>query len=294
MNKVLVLSVSSGENEAQTSLSLINDQLGVEFEVYVIEGLSQQQAHTKLYRTIMANSEKFQWFVKVDGDMVFQSPDLLAKMISLMSSDTNIDHGVFSVMDWYTQKAIMGMHVFSGRCHWPDLNDPLFTDPSPEYPGIQKLFWESPSPVALHSPDPGLMQAFQFGFHRCLKIVQKDRYCPNVQQALFQFNLIKNLYEQNIINPDVRRKAALFGACEAIKTTNGLFESRNDFERYRHRVDSLTVEPCDIDKEICRTWGQCGLVSNIILNIPLAKIIFRSNVCRFLRVLRRVTLVRKS
>jgi len=266
MKTVLVISISSGENEVTDSLLSINCQQMVDFDLIKIKGLSNKAAHQELHDTVMDNLRRYHYFVKVDGDMVFSSTLTLCQMIKELEKDAQIDHAIFSVLDWYSQKVIIGMHVFSNRCTWGRLDDRLFTDSSPTIPGIRKFFWDSPSPVALHSPNPSIMQAFQFGFHRCLKIVQRDRRCPRLRQVRFQYNLIKNVYEQYLINPDVRRKAVLYGACEALWSKEKIFESRDHFQAYERKLHSLTLARCPIDDDIDRVWGMGKFNFNMLVN----------------------------
>lgn len=279
---ILVISISSGENEASESIKWIHAQKNIEFDFEEIRDLRAVVAHEVLYSTIMSNSEKFSYFVKVDGDMVFSRETVLSEMIAKMRNDVSIDHGVFSVFDWYTQKAIMGMHIFSRRCKWGG-RDPLFTDSGITFPGRRMLFWDSPSPVAQHSPNPSLMQAFQFGYHRCLKIMQKDRFCPNLSQSIFQFNLLKNVHEQYLINRDPRRKAALFGASDAMRKSGmQTFGSRDHFSGYESAVSAINNNMCHVDRLIERTWGAGFLRKNLIYNSLLISPWLRGFLCSLL------------
>lgn len=282
---VLVISVSSGENEVNQSIESIFVQKDIEFDFLEIRDLGNIEAHELLYSTIMQNANDFSYFVKVDGDMVFSRESVLCEMILQMRNDVEIDHGVFSVLDWYTQKAIMGMHIFSSRCQWTK-RDPLFTDSGTNFIGRRELFWDSPAPVAYHSPNPGLMQAFQFGYHRCLKILQRDRFFPKLGQSQFQFNLLKNLYEQYLINRDIRRKAALYGACEAMKRgAFKTFDTRAQFCSYNINVEKIANRKCEIDRRIEKNWGMGTLKQNIVCNPILLSPWFRFNLCSLLRVL---------
>lgn len=300
MKPILVISVSSGENELDKSLESIRAQEGVEFDLKEIRDLGNVEAHELLYSTIMSNSEYYSYSVKVDGDMVFARKTSLSEMINLMQNDVDTDHGVFSVLDWYSQKAIMGMHVFSSRCTWTR-RDHLFTDSNTIFPGSRMLVWGSPSPVAHHSPNPSLMQAFQFGFHRCLKILQRDRFCPKVSQSQFQFNLLKNVYEQYQISGDLRRKAALYGACEAANRRSAKnFVSRDDFSAYESVVSEIYLSngmsdvECEVDLSIERVWGTGLLKKNLVYNQLLFGSWLRSNLCSVFSNVRRVVRFGKS
>ena len=166
MHKVLILLLSSGENELEDSKLSIQNQKNIDFDVLHIKDLPNKEAHVKLYRTIEENIDQYSLFLKVDADMVFADDFKLEEIAKCFNEDKELDHIAFSVFDWYSQKAIIGMHAFSNRCFWPKFDDLLFVDPSPSYPGKSKIVWESPAPVAYHSPNPSIIESIQFGFHR--------------------------------------------------------------------------------------------------------------------------------
>ncbi|OOE39314.1 hypothetical protein BZG00_10515 [Salinivibrio kushneri] len=255
MTKVLVIIMSAGENELEDVQHAIDNQVNVDFDVVHIKNLPNKKAHIRLYKTIEDNSDNYQYFVKVDGDMVINSTKTLSEMIQIFEDDLELDHVAFSVLDWCSQKAIIGMHVFSNRCRWPDLNDNLFVDPSPVYPGRSRIVWDKPAPVAVHSPNPSILQAIQFGYHRGMKIVQRDRRIPCVSRAIFQYDLMYQVYRQLCLQNDLVRLAVMFGLEAAIKSKK---ESRFESKDHKVFLNLLSeFEPMDknaLRVEIDKRW----------------------------------------
>lgn len=272
---VLSIVVSSGENETTACLNSVNSQVNINLEVFHIKGLPNKQAHDTLYRKIESEREHFDLFVKVDGDMVFTSTSVLSDIIRLFSEEENLDHAVFSVLDWYSQKVIMGMHVFSNRCSWPDLNDSLFVDPKPAFPGRSILVWDSPSPVAYHSPNPSIAQAIQFGYHRTLKVVQRKRNEIDIVRSVFHFDLLKQVYLQSTLSPDSRRKAVLYGSERAFEAKEAIFDSRNSTFMNEMIEDFQKIPESEINNMIEDRWGIGFLGIKSWIDIPILKVWIR-------------------
>ena len=274
LENVLVIVLSSGENETEECIKSINMQAGVDFSLYRIIDRPNKEAHEKLYRKIEEETARFDVFVKVDADMIFVSRNTLAGMVDYFRK-SEVDHAVFSVLDWYSQTAIMGMHVFSNRCTWPDLNDPLFVDPSPSSPGESILVWDKPSPVAYHSPNPSISQAVQFGFHRGLKITQRKRDNISISRALFHYNLIKQVYNQYMLSRDSRLRAALYGAERAIRSRESVLVSRNDGFIEKIIDEYLRVETEPLDRKFVSRWGVNRYGTNALFQKTFFPIVIR-------------------
>lgn len=253
--KMLVIVLSSGENETEACIDSLMSQQGVSFDIFRIKDMPNKAAHEELYKKIEIESVSYDIFLKVDADMVFLSGDKISKMSEYFRANRALDHAAFAVLDWYSQKAIIGMHMFSNRCRWPRLSDPLFVDPTPVFPGKSELVWELPSPVAYHSPNPSTAQAIQFGYHRALKIIQRNRSAINIERSIFHYDLMKQVYAQAKISPDCRRSAALFGAEIAFSTKNEIFPDRRDaqVEKLIDEYDALSNR--EVDRIVGKRWG---------------------------------------
>lgn len=271
--------MSSGENEYYQSLRSIRQQKEIDFDLIEIKNLPNKEAHRTLYEEIAKNASSYDYFVKVDGDMVFLQDKSLARMIGVIAANSSLDHVAFSVLDWYSQKAIIGMHLYSNRCRWGDLTDSVFVDPSPVIPGEKVLIWSSPAPVAIHSPCPDLSQAFQFGYHRCLKIVQRHRKCPDLNRSNFQYQLLRSVYDQHLIDGDDRRLAALYGACMALRSNKQAFESRDSFLEFQDSLADFDANKMIIERVVRGVWGYGRFRERYVINVPMFDIWFRWFVC---------------
>ena len=253
---ILVYVVSCGEGEYQECITKLMEQKGILFEVREIKDMENLKAHNLLYNSIMENASKYDYFVKIDADMILASDYTLYNMIKTMANDGDIDHGIFSVLDWYSMQAIMGMHVFSSNCRWDRLTNDLFVDPDPSIPGNRKYYWDRPSPVALHSPNPTNLQAFSFGYHRTLKILQLKSKNYGISRAYFQLSLLKSVYLQTQFQADIRRQLALFGANTALLSGQSVLRHKDCLSLYNDSIDEfLALDRNKRDRVISGNWG---------------------------------------
>lgn len=160
----------------------------------------------------MELNDKYDYFIKLDADMVFDNPKMVEKMLAVFTQTPDLDHAIFSIRDWYAQMDVFGLHMFSNRVRWPQSKDHIFVDHQPDCPGIRKVFKRAPAPVAIHNPDPTLEFAWAFGQHRALKVVQRDRWKKQVGSAEDHFRLLKRIYNIQKVDSDPRRFAVILGA----------------------------------------------------------------------------------
>lgn len=210
--RILLGTLHVDENERDSCTAALAAQSYTEWTHRIFSGLSNEEAHRRLYRYFMDNREDYQLFIKLDADMVLRSRDALADIVRVFQDSTNLDHAVFLVHDWMSDMQIVGMHVFSNRVSWTHTDEQLFVDPDPERPGEKLVIEGYPSPIAEHSPDPSPFQAFRFGVHRASKILQPFNWWVDVAQAGFQWDLLTRIWETYCKAGDRRRMLALLGA----------------------------------------------------------------------------------
>lgn len=179
--KFLVITMYAGENEIDLCKASVAAQEGVEVTHEIIAGLDNIAAHHALYQMIMDRADTYDLFLKLDGDMVLNRPTALREVADIFTENPDVDQMVMMVQDHYTNRTIHGVHSFSPRVRW-DLaaHDRLFVDPDPQYAGRLLRDPEALKIFVDHAPDPSRYQAFHFGFHRMLKLVQmiKNRQSP--------------------------------------------------------------------------------------------------------------------
>jgi len=191
--RILVGTLYTGENEFEQSKRSLQRQKYKNWEQVVFKHLPNKEAHDRLYRTFMQRADKFDLFVKLDADMVFRSERSLQTLIDLFESEPELDHALLAVRDWASDTLIMGLHAFSNRAVWSPSGEELFVDHSPSVPGKRLTTKGPPAPLVDHSPDPSPFQAYRFGVHRALKVVQRDRSSLDLFRSRMQWRLLENV-----------------------------------------------------------------------------------------------------
>jgi hypothetical protein len=199
--RVLIGTLYTGENEFEQSKRSLQRQTHEHWEQVVLKHLPNKEAHDRLYRTFMEHADDFDLFLKLDADMVFRSKTALRTLVKLFESHPELDDALLAVRDWASDSLIMGLHAYSHRAVWTSSEEELFVDHTPSVPGKRLATKGPPAPLVDHSPDPSPFQAFRFGVHRALKVVQRDRSRLDLFRARMQWTLLN----------DVRRRFAETG-----------------------------------------------------------------------------------
>ena len=210
--KVLIITLFSGENEFCDCISSIMKQSYKNFDHTIIANYPNIEAHRSLYSLIMERADRYDLFIKIDADMVLKNNNVIGDVVEYIELNGNIDHAIFSLMDWMTGEIILGMHAFSPNAKWEKTSESLFVDPFPMIPGERAIVKAEPSPVADHSPNPSVMQAFFFGYHRALKVVQRDRVEKKLSQINSQLIVLSSIWSKLKANKDKRFAASIYGA----------------------------------------------------------------------------------
>jgi hypothetical protein len=214
--RVLIGTLYTGENEFEQSKRSLQQQTYTQWEHVVYEHLPNKEAHDRLYRTFMEQSDEFDLFVKLDADMVFRSRTSLPTLVNLFRSEPDLDHAILAVHDWASDTLIMGLHAYSDRATWEASDEDLFVDHSPRVPGKRLSTKDPPAPIVDHSPDPSPLQAFRFGVHRALKVVQRGRSDLSVFRSRMQWNLLTNVWRRFCQTHNRRLGLIVYGAESAI------------------------------------------------------------------------------
>lgn len=215
--RVLVGTLYCGENEFEALKQSLCAQTYSHWEHVVYRNLPNKEAHDRLYRTFMGEQDDFDLFLKLDADMVFRSGEGLKQIVHLFEETPGLDHLTLAVRDWYSDSLIEGLHTFSDKARWETGEESRFVDPSPLIPGERRELWTEPAPIVDHSPDPSSFQAFRFGVHRALKVVQRKHWIMRFQQATGQWTLLQNCWKHFEKEGDRRLGLALLGAEEVFR-----------------------------------------------------------------------------
>lgn len=209
--KVLVVTLYSGENEYEACKKSVKQQVGVDIVHRVIEFLPKQEAHQKLYQMFDENRQEFSYFAKLDADMEFSSPKSLKNILTQFSEGVDVVSA--TVHDGMTNSDMQSFNVFSSRCYFHyEANDPLFTDQlKVDYPGRQYSYVDHERNV-LHAFNPSPFQAFMFGVHRALKVVQPGEKVPSLNNSYHQRVILNQTYRFWLETKSEHLEYALWGA----------------------------------------------------------------------------------
>jgi len=226
--KVYIGTLYVGENEIEECKESIKKQTFQNITHEIFSYLPNKEAHDTLYSRFMELQNEYDYFIKLDADMVFKRETIVEELLIIFENTKNLDHAVFSVHDWYSDSDIMGMHIFSNRVSWSISEEALFVDPDPKRKGQKIVCWDAPAPVADHSPNPSIEEAYMFGYHRALKVVQRDRWIKNTSQSEFQLKLLQKAWQCLLEDNDPRRLAVVLGAEKAFEVKDIHLASKHD------------------------------------------------------------------
>lgn len=212
--RVLILTLHSGENEFASCRRSVNSQSYANRDHRVFENLPNLEAHTRLYETIMAESERYDLFFKLDADMVLADDEVLSDLVRVFEERPELDHLVVAVSDWMSDGYVIGAHLFSSRVRWRPHTETLHVDPDPEFPGKKIVVWSPPRDLIFHVPDPSPLQAFHLGAHRGLKASQVYRRLRDTQAhgARLQWRYLEDVWRHFQRSGDRRLGLAVLAA----------------------------------------------------------------------------------
>lgn len=215
--KILVGIMYCIENEVDECIAAIQEQTYKEHHHFVINNLPNKEAHEKLYQTFMNSAEKYDLFIKVDADMVLARKTFFYEVIECFRNDKVMDFLQIAVHDFFTNRLIYGLHIYRNTVKWVTQNEQIFVDQKNVQYRKRVLDDHCLAPAAFHCPNPSLFQAFHFGLHKAVKVMQIGKEPKSYSNAATHWQNIwetrKNFDQTN----DVRLGFALLGAELAFK-----------------------------------------------------------------------------
>jgi len=245
--KVLVVTLYSGENEYEACKESVRQQVGVDIVHEFIEFLPKQEAHQKLYQIFNENRREFSHFAKLDADMGFSGPHALKNVLAQFSEGVDVVSA--TVHDGMTNSDMQSFNIFSNRCYFHfGSNDSLFTDQlKVDYPGRHQSYVDHDRNV-LHAFNPSPFQAFMFGVHRALKVVQPGVKVPSLNNSYHQRVILNQTYNFWLESKADHLKYALWGATlvfQGVIDSPVLFQ-KSDYEDAFDEVFSNGGVPIDL------------------------------------------------
>ncbi|WP_430419214.1 hypothetical protein [Methylibium petroleiphilum] len=252
-SKVLVGVMYSGENEYERCLQSIKLQKGVDVELFAIENTPNKEAHDRLYDKFNTDGDRCDLIVKIDADMILLDDFALHRVVRLFKDNGSLDHLMIDVHDYLSDMPIPSMNFYSNRVKWRGNDENLIVDYHGSYSG--PLIRIMDGPIANHMSDPGLMQAFYFGIHRCLKAIQPERRKKDVGRAMLHWSIITRIFESYLRLGDVRRLLAMGGAHFVLNHPNPIECLDYKSDRMSHQCKEFRENRSEADlAELLEDW----------------------------------------
>ncbi len=203
--KLLVGTISSGENELEDCLKRIRAQRYTNFDHILIENLPKREAHHRLYKTFLDHTQEYELLIKVDADTVLISDSLFGDIVDRFSSEPHLEVLSIGLHDFFTGGIINGLQISRNTTHWDLVKNSIFTDIPILDPERYVFDTSLLSPAGEHSPNPSLTQAFHYGVHRGLKSIQKIH-------STSHWATVRKVWQQFLERRDIRLGLAVLGA----------------------------------------------------------------------------------
>jgi len=211
----------AGENEFEECVDSINRQKDVIFEHVIIKNLGNKEATDTLYKTFMERSNEFDLLIKVDADMVLVDDHLFSNIEQKFRENDWLDLLEIRVHDFYSDQLIWGLSSFRSSLKWKPVQENLFVvhiedvPPVPENRRIRDC--KELAPAALHCKNPSPLQAFHYGVHKGLKVIQPGIGEKVISKTYSSWNKIERTYAHFKRKRDIRLGFAVLGAELALK-----------------------------------------------------------------------------
>lgn len=215
--KLLVGIMHTIENEFEACVDAIKQQTHQDFDYFVIENLPNKEAHDTLYQKFMDNADKYDLFVKIDADMVLCRTTFFEEVVKKMRGNPDIGHLEVAVHDFFTDRLIYGLNTFRNTVKWDTRScEVIFVDRIVESYNHTHDNYEL-APAAYHCPNPSDFQAFHFGLHKAVKVIQINSPEINSSAAKEHWRNITLLHRNYSNKKDEKLGMAILGVHWALK-----------------------------------------------------------------------------
>ena len=249
-----------GEQERHQALAAVERQSVTSWRLFTVENLPNKAAHDRLYGEFMANAGSCDFFLKLDADMVFRHEHGLQVIEDAFAGAPDVDGIMYDVHDWFSDCLIPGLTAFRATVRWAPNDDPLMVDPMPEM-GKALRVSGPPAPLVVHCPDPAPLQAFRYGLHRALKMLQLDRPAAarDASRLNLHFAALNETWKTYREKGDRRRALAIAGAELALRGDFALpdgYSGDGATQVFRERFEAL--DETSLARYIGEAWEDEG------------------------------------
>jgi len=211
-SRLFIGTLYSQENEFSDCVRSINDQTYKQFDHFVFSDLPNKEAHITLFKAFVQQAETYDLLIKVDADMVISNPRLFENIVRKMHENPGIDILTIAVHDFFSDQLIYGLNTYRNTVRWNLDKENLFVD-IPDTPQDKYLFDDRElAPAAVHCPNPSPYQAFHYGVHRGLKMVQPDQAEKRESSRRTKWTGMEKSWQHYLRTKDIRLGLACLGA----------------------------------------------------------------------------------
>ena len=208
--KVMVGTLHGYENEFERCKASVARQSHPNLEHVVLSGLSKKDSVSTLMERFLDSDADI--LVKVDADMVLLETDLVSRVVEVFAMAPDLQLLQMAVMDFFSGQAMQGINAYRRSIDWrTERQDRLFTDKTFVDKSQRLVAWAPFLQSAIHSPDPSTLQAFHFGVHRGLKVLQPLSEEFNTDRAEEQALYLERCWDHFKLRRDKRLVLACLG-----------------------------------------------------------------------------------
>ncbi len=209
--KILVGIMYCIENQFNECIAAIKNQQHNQFDYFIVENLPNKTAHDTLYKNFMNNAHKYDLFIKIDADMVLCNSDFFRNVEKKFENNPKLDLLEVWLHDFFTDSLIGSLNIFRNTVTWNICSETVFVDRIVNFSHRQTDKTEL-APAAYHCPNPSLFQAFHFGVHKAVKVLQFGKPDKQYMPACEHWENIEKTRQQFHKTNDIRLGIAVLGA----------------------------------------------------------------------------------
>jgi len=200
------------ENEFDECVQSINAQTYKDFDQFVFKNLPNKEAHMTLFQSFLDRKSEYDVLIKIDADMVLTSDTLFQNIVGKLLKNKWLDLLSIAVHDFFSNHMIWGLNAFRNSVCWNLKDENLFVD-IPDVPQEKYLMDNKDlAPAAIHCKNPSPYQAFHYGVHRGLKVIQPGRREKQKTSSYYHWYILERTWKNFLATRDHRIGLASLGA----------------------------------------------------------------------------------
>lgn len=210
--RIFVGTLYTIENEFDECVRSIEQQSYKNFDHFVFRDLPNKEAHVTLFKTFLEQANKYDVLIKVDADMVLSNASLFENIVRKLEENDWAEILSIGVHDFFSDQLIWGLNAYRNTVRWNFEKNTLFVD-RPEVPADKYIFDDKElAPAAIHCKNPSPYQAFHYGVHRGMKVLQPGSIEQNESSSKTHWRALEQAWEYFQNTGDLRIGLAALGA----------------------------------------------------------------------------------